>query len=78
MAKTVTINGVSYQNVPYINVPLTGGGGNAKFYETSSADIDASKVLNGYKAYGANGEITGTATQPQVSQDSTTKVLTIQ
>jgi len=78
MAKTVTINGVSYQNVPSVTIPLSGGNGNATFYETSSATIDASKVLNGYVGYGASGAVTGTATQPQVSQDSTTKVLTIQ
>lgn len=76
--KSVTINGVVYQNVPSVNVPLAGGNGNAIFYETSDATIDASKVLNGFKAYGANGAVTGTATQPQVTQDSTTKVLTIQ
>ena len=76
--KTVTINGVSYSNVPSVTIPLSGGNGNATFFETSDATIDASKVLNGYKAYGPSGLITGTATQPQVSQDSTTKVLTIQ
>lgn len=76
--KSVTINGIVYQNVPHINVPLAGGGGNAVFFETSDATIDASKVLNGYRAYGASGAVTGTATQPQVTQDSTTKVLTIQ
>ena len=76
--KTVTINGVTYSNVPSVTIPLSGGGGNATFYETSDATIDASKVLNGYKGYGASGAVTGTATKPQVSQDSTTKVLTIQ
>lgn len=76
--KTVTINGVNYTNVPSVSIPLAGGNGNATFFETSDANIDASKVLNGYKGYGANGLVTGTATQPQVSQDSTTKVLTIQ
>lgn len=76
--QTVTINGVNYNNVPSVTIPLAGGSGNATFYETSDATIDATKVLSGYKGYGATGAITGTATQPQVSQDSTTKVLTIQ
>lgn len=76
--KSVTVNGVTYPNVPSVDIPLSGGNGNATFYETSDATIDASKVLNGFKAYGSNGPVTGTATQPQVTQDSTTKVLTIQ
>lgn len=78
MAKSVMINGVTYNDVPSFRAPLSGGNGYAVFYETSGADIDASKVLQGYKGYGPNGLVTGTATQPQVSQDSTTKVLTIQ
>ena len=78
MAKSVMINGVIYYVAPSFRAPLSGGNGYAVFYETSGADIDASKVLQGYKGYGPNGLVTGTATQPQVSQDSTTKVLTIQ
>ena len=77
MAKTVTINGVQYADVPSVSIPLASGSGNATFYETSGADIDASKVLNGYTAYGASGEVTGTLTAATVSQDSTTKVLSI-
>lgn len=77
MAKpTVVINGVSYPTVPSVVIPQQGGG-NVTFYETSDADVDASKILAGYKAYGASGEITGQLTTPSVSQDSTTKVLTI-
>lgn len=75
--KTVTINGVQYSNVPSVEIPLAGGNGNAVFYETSTATIDASKVLNGYVGYGSSGSITGTLTTPSVSQDGTTKVLTI-
>lgn len=78
MAKSVTINGVQYQNVPYVSIPLAGGNGNATFYDTSDATVDASKVLQGYSAYGATGKVTGTVTTVQVSQDSTSKVLTIQ
>lgn len=75
--KTVTINGVSYPNTPAVQIPLTSGTGNATFYETSDANVDAGKLLNGYIAYGASGKITGTLTAPTVTQDSTTKVLTI-
>ena len=75
--KTVTINGVQYANVPSVEIPLASGQGNAVFYETSSSTVDASKVLNGYICYGASGEVTGQLTTPSVSQNGTTKVLTI-
>lgn len=78
MAKTVTINGVTYANVPSVQIPLSTGQGNATFYETSGATASAEHVMQGYKAYGASGEVTGTLTTPAVSQDATTKVLTVQ
>ena len=77
MAKNVIINGASYTAVPYVNIPLAGGGGNATFYETSDATASAANILSGYSAYGASGKISGQATVPTISQDSTTKVLTI-
>lgn len=77
MAKNVIINGASYNAVPYVNIPLSGGGGNATFYETSDATAGAAHILSGYSAYGASGKIDGQATVPTVSQDGTTKVLTI-
>ena len=77
MAKNVIINGSSYNSVPYVQIPLSAGGGNAVFYETSDATANAANVLSGYTAYGASGKVTGTATVPTVSQDGTTKVLTI-
>lgn len=77
MAKNVVINGASYNAVPYVNIPLAGGGGNATFYETSDATAAAANILAGYSAYGASGKIDGQATAANISQDSTTKVLTI-
>ena len=77
MAKNVIINVSSYNSVPYVQIPLSAGGGNAVFYETSDATANAANVLSGYTAYGASGKVTGTATVPTVSQDGTTKVLTI-
>ena len=77
MAKNVIINGASYNGVPYINVPLAGGGGNAQFYETSDADVTAANIVVGHSAYGPNGKVNGTLTLPSITQDSTTKVLTI-
>ena len=75
--KSVTINGTVYANVPHVSIPLSTGTGSAIFYETSDATADASKILQGYTGYGVNGKITGTMTAANVSQDSTTKVLTI-
>lgn len=77
MSKNVVINGASYNSVPYVQIPLSAGGGNAVFYETSDATAAAANILSGYSAYGASGKLTGTATVPTVSQDGTTKVLTI-
>lgn len=77
MAKSVSINGVTYPDVPYINVPLSSGNGNATFYETSGADIDPTKVVQGYKGYGTSGLVVGSLTTATISQDGTTKVLTI-
>ena len=77
MAKNVVINGASYNAVPSVNIPLAGGGGNAIFYETSDATAAAANILAGYTAYGASGKITGQATAATISQDGTTKVLTI-
>ena len=77
MAKTVVINSVVYQGAPAIQVPLSGEAGNATFYETSDADSSASDILAGKTAYGANGKIQGTLTVATVSQDATSKVLTI-
>ena len=77
MAKNVIINGATYSAVPYVNIPLAAGGGNATFYETSDATAGAANIISGYSAYGPSGKVNGTATLPTVSQDSTTKVLTI-
>ena len=134
MAQNVIINGVTYQSVPEVDIPKSGGD-TAKFYYTASATAAAADILTGKAAYGASGSIggsmanngatggsistkagtvtipagyttggtvsiasaavtdltaanlltgktvlgvAGTLTVPTVSQDSTTKVLTIQ
>lgn len=58
MAQNVVINSVTYQSVPEVDIPKSGGG-TAKFYDTASADAANSDILNGKKAYGASGELTG-------------------
>lgn len=55
MSKNVIINGVTYSNVPYVEIPLSGTSGNAEFYDTSDATLDSgSKMLSGSSAY-SNG-----------------------
>lgn len=58
MAQNVVINGVTYQNVPEVDIPKSGSG-TAKFYDTASADIASGDVLTGKTAFGSTGEISG-------------------
>lgn len=58
MAQNVVINGVTYSNVPEVDIPKSGGG-TAKFYDTASADATAGNILNGKVAFGSSGSITG-------------------
>jgi len=60
MAQNVIINGVTYSNVPEVDIPKSGGG-TAKFYDTAGASsVSAGDVLAGVVVYGAGGAITGT------------------
>ena len=78
MAQNVIINGVTYQSVPEVNIPKNGGG-TAKFYDVSDSTLNNnSQLLNGVTAYGANGtKYTGNVTVPTITQDSTSKILSI-
>ena len=58
MAQNVIINSVTYQSVPEVNIPKSGGG-TAKFYDTSAATATAAHVLTGDTFFGASGEATG-------------------
>ena len=58
MAQNVVINGVTYQNVPEVDIPKSGSG-TAKFYDTSTADITSDHVLTGKTAFGASGSVSG-------------------
>lgn len=58
MAQNVIINGVTYQNVPEVDIPKSGGG-TAKFYDTSSANITSADVLTTKTAFGASGSVSG-------------------
>lgn len=58
MAQNVIINGVTYQSVPEVDIPKSGGG-TAKFYDTASANITSADVLTGKTGYGSSGEVSG-------------------
>ena len=58
MAQNVIINGVTYTDVPEVDIPKSAGG-TAKFYDTAGADISAGDVLTGKTAYGASGSVSG-------------------
>lgn len=58
MAQNVVINGVTYQSVPEVDIPLSGGG-TAKFYDTTGANVTAAHLLTGDTAFGASGSVSG-------------------
>ena len=58
MAQNVIINGVTYSNVPEVNIPRSGGG-TAKFYDTAGGNLSAADLLTGKTAYGASGAVSG-------------------
>ena len=58
MAQNVIINGVTYQNVPEVDIPLVGSG-TAKFMDTSDATATASKVLASETFYAGGEKKTG-------------------
>lgn len=61
MAQNVIINGVTYQNVPQVNIPKSGGG-TAKFMDTDDGTATASDMLSGATAYVNGVKITGQIT----------------
>lgn len=77
MAQNVIINGVTYQSVPEVDIPKSGGG-TAKFYDTANADVTAADVLTGKTAYGASGEVSGSmASNGSTSGTISTKAGTV-
>ena len=60
MAQNVIINGVTYNSVPEVNIPLMGGG-TARFMDTSDATLDnGNKMLSGVTAYAKGVKYNGT------------------
>ena len=63
MAQNVVINGVTYQSVPEVDIPKSGGG-TAKFMDTSDATLASGGQLpDGVTAYANGTKITGTAAE---------------
>lgn len=58
MAQNVVINGVTYNQVPEVDIPISGGG-TAKFFDTANADVASADILTGKTGYGASGSISG-------------------
>lgn len=56
MSKSVKISGLTYSNVPLVQIPLATGSGNAEFFDVSDATLNSnSSLLSGVTAYGGNG-----------------------
>lgn len=62
MAQNVIINGVTYQSVPEVDIP-TSGGGTAKFMDTSDANATGAQIRNGATAYVNGTKVTGSMTE---------------
>lgn len=77
MAQNVVINGVTYSDVPEVDIPKSGGG-TAKFYDAAEADAAAADVLSGKKFVGSSGLDTGSMTNNgSVSGEIETKAGTV-
>lgn len=76
MAQNVVINGVTYQNVPSVEIPKSTSG-TAAFYDTSDATLDSGdKMLSGNTAYADGTKYTGTI-ETKASSDVTASGATV-
>lgn len=58
MAQNVVINNVTYNSVPEVDIPKSGGG-TAKFFDTASANAVSADILSGKTAFNASGGVSG-------------------
>jgi len=76
MAQNVVINSVTYQNVPEVDIPKSGGG-SAKFYDISDTTAAAGDVLSGKYFYNSAGTKTQGSIASKSSSDLTASNLTV-
>lgn len=78
MAQSVVINGSTYADVPYVEIPKSGGSGDAIFYDTASDDAVAGNVLSGKTFHTSTGSATGSmANNGDTSDTISTKAGTV-
>lgn len=76
MAQNVVINGVTYNAVPEVNIPISGGG-TAKFMDTSDANLaSGGSMLSGVTAYAGGTKYTGSI-PTKTSSDMTASGATV-
>lgn len=74
---SVVINSVTYANCPEVDIPKSGGG-TAKFYDVTEADVSAANVLSGKVFIGPSGQDTGSmANNGSTSGSISTKAGTV-
>lgn len=77
MAQNVVIRGVTYSEVPKVDIPLSGGGGNAEFVDTSDATLSSGdQMLDSVTAYADGTKVTGSI-QSKSSSDLTASGATV-
>lgn len=76
MSKSVKINGVTYNNVPSVSIPLSDNSGNASFVDTDSGDAIAGDIRSGKKTWVEGMEVTGSVAE-RTSTDLTVSGKTV-
>lgn len=76
MAQSVVINGVTYSNVPEVDIPKSGGG-TAKFTDITDTTAAAGDVLSGKYFYTSAGTKTQGSIASKSSSDLTASTLTV-
>ena len=76
MAQNVIINGVTYQSVPEVDIPKSGGG-TAKFYDIADTTAAAGDVVAGKYFYTSAGAKTQGSIAAKTSSDLTANNLTV-
>lgn len=76
MAQSVVINGVTYSNVPSVNIPKSTSG-TATFYDIADTTAAAGDVLSGKYFYTSGGARTQGSIASKSSSDLTANTLTV-